>query len=104
MGQVLHALDEELDCYKYDTWMCHLPDEKGNIGSFQTRIGNDGKQFMEVLEQRRPQKAVDEWRQLIKVCIKARNSVCQIINSSALTIFCSNRLIKLFSLYVANRS
>ena len=24
-GQVLHALDEELPCIYYNTWMCHLP-------------------------------------------------------------------------------
>jgi len=43
-GQVLHALDEELPCIYYNTWMCHLPE-----GSFLTEVGND--QFLDVLKE-----------------------------------------------------
>ena len=43
-GQVLHALDEPLECVYYNTWMCHLPE-----GSFLTEVGND--QFVDVLKE-----------------------------------------------------
>ena len=60
-GQVLHALDEPLECVYYNTWMCHLPE-----GSFLTEVGND--QFIEVLEQYVEDvdgvNAADEWRRL----------------------------------------
>ena len=60
-GQVLHALDEPLECVYYNTWMCHLPE-----GSFLTEVGND--QFIEVLDRYVEDvdgvNAADEWRRL----------------------------------------
>ena len=60
-GQVLHALDEPLECVYYNTWMCHLPE-----GSFLTEVGND--QFIDVLEKYVEDvdgiNAADEWRRL----------------------------------------
>ena len=60
-GQVLHALDEPLECVYYNTWMCHLPE-----GSFLTEVGND--QFIDVLEEYVEDvdgiNAADEWRRL----------------------------------------
>lgn len=57
-GQVLHALDEPLECVYYNTWMCHLPE-----GSFLTEVGND--QFIDVLEKYVEDvdgiNAADEW-------------------------------------------
>lgn len=36
LAQVLEALDERVECIKYDSWMCYLPE-----GEFLTRIGPD---------------------------------------------------------------
>ena len=41
-GQILHAVDEKVECVRYNTWMCHLPE-----GTFVTEVGND--QFLECL-------------------------------------------------------
>jgi hypothetical protein len=56
LWQVIHALDEELPCVYYNTWMCHLPE----TGSFITEVGND--QFLEVLAERYDQEAVQQWK------------------------------------------
>ena len=56
IGQVLHALDEELPCYYYNTWMCHLP----VTGSVLTEVGND--QFLEILDEYYGAEAVQEWK------------------------------------------
>ena len=63
LGQLLHALDEELPCIEYSTWMCHLPE----MGSFLTTIGDNGKQFASVLRKHRGDVAVREWEQLMEV-------------------------------------
>ncbi len=56
-GQVLHAIDEDVECAEYNTWMCHLPE-----GTFLTEIGND--QFLECLREYVDEDAVEEWRRL----------------------------------------
>lgn len=43
LAQVLEALDERVECVKYDSWMCYLPE-----GEFLTRIGPDD--FFQVRE------------------------------------------------------
>jgi hypothetical protein len=53
---VIHALDEELPCVYYNTWMCHLPQS----GSFLTEVGND--QFLDVLAEHYDQDAVEQWK------------------------------------------
>ena len=66
-GQILHALDEPLECVYYNTWMCHLPE-----GSFVTEIGND--QFTDVLRRYVDDDAADEWirlKELMKPLAKA---------------------------------
>eukprot|EP00238_Polyblepharides_amylifera_P011578 CAMPEP_0196581954 /NCGR_PEP_ID=MMETSP1081-20130531/36644_1 /TAXON_ID=36882 /ORGANISM="Pyramimonas amylifera, Strain CCMP720" /LENGTH=517 /DNA_ID=CAMNT_0041902375 /DNA_START=202 /DNA_END=1755 /DNA_ORIENTATION=+ len=55
VGQVLHALDEDLECVYYNTWMMHLP----VIGTVITEVGSD--QFLQVLEEHVGRDAVDEW-------------------------------------------
>jgi len=56
-GQVLHAIDEAVECARYNTWMCYLPE-----GDFRTEVGND--QFLEVLEKYVGGDAKEEWMRL----------------------------------------
>ena len=59
-GQVLHAIDEEVECVNYNTWMCYLPE-----GDFLTEVGND--QFLDVLAKFVGADAVSEWTRLKKL-------------------------------------
>eukprot|EP00898_Chlorokybus_atmophyticus_P007437 jgi/Chlat1/7695/Chrsp64S00562 len=54
LGQVLHALDVDLPCIKYDAWYCHLPE-----GSFLAKVG--AEQFHEILKKVSGPGAVKEW-------------------------------------------
>jgi len=56
-GQVLHAIDENVECVEYNTWMCHLPE-----GTFLTEVGND--QFLDCLREYVDEDAVEEWKRL----------------------------------------
>ena len=68
IGQVLHALDEELPCARYNTWMVHMPeDDESAMGSFLTAIGDDGASFKEALRRFRGERAVREWEALLAV-------------------------------------
>ena len=57
LAQVFNALDIELPCYKYNTWMCHLPE-----GKFLTEVG--AEQFCDILKEFRGDGAVAEWKRL----------------------------------------
>ena len=57
LTQVFNALEIDLPCYHYNTWMCHLPE-----GKFLTEVG--AKQFCEVLQDLRGDEAVREWKNL----------------------------------------
>ena len=68
IGQVLHALEEELPCEKYNTWMVHMPeDDESAMGSFLTSIGDDGASFKEALRKYRGERAVREWEALLSI-------------------------------------
>ncbi|CAI7844859.1 unnamed protein product [Closterium sp. NIES-53] len=60
LAQVLDALGESVPCAAYDSWMCYLPE-----GDFLSRIGPS--HFIEVLQQRVGEEAVQDWRKLMAV-------------------------------------
>ncbi|CAI5501439.1 unnamed protein product [Closterium sp. Naga37s-1] len=60
LAQVLDALGESVPCAAYDSWMCYLPE-----GDFLSRIGPS--HFIEVLQQRVGEDAVQDWRKLMAV-------------------------------------
>ncbi|MEM8603977.1 MAG: NAD(P)/FAD-dependent oxidoreductase [Cyanobacteria bacterium P01_H01_bin.121] len=57
LRQVLDAIEEDLPCFNYDTWGCHLPE-----GDFDTQVG--AEQFCDVLQTLRGSQAVQEWQNL----------------------------------------
>lgn len=96
IGQVLHALDEDLPCVYYNTWMCHLPES----GTFLTEVGND--QFNGVLQKYYGPEAAQEWKdlkQFMKPLAKASTSLPSIAVRSdpAALITLSRFFPKIFS-------
>lgn len=59
LAQVLDALDEHVECEKYNSWMVYLPE-----GEFLTRIGPTD--FFKDLEKYAGANAVAEWRRLLE--------------------------------------
>mmetsp|Transcript_15828 Transcript_15828/g.51856 ORF Transcript_15828/g.51856 Transcript_15828/m.51856 type:complete len:564 (+) Transcript_15828:3-1694(+) len=59
IGQVLHALGEDLPCINYNTWHVHLPE-----GSFITEVGSS--QWQECLTKYVDDEAVQEWEKLLE--------------------------------------
>mmetsp|Transcript_10336 Transcript_10336/g.21556 ORF Transcript_10336/g.21556 Transcript_10336/m.21556 type:complete len:583 (-) Transcript_10336:1049-2797(-) len=59
LGQVLHALDEPLECVTYDTWICYLPEGtfvcKTNAEKYSKELGRLGGPGAE-----------DDWKKLEK--------------------------------------
>eukprot|EP00976_Prorocentrum_cordatum_P071983 1180531-Prorocentrum_minimum.AAC.9 len=59
LGQVLHALDEPLECVTYDTWICYLPE-----GTFVCKC--DAEEYSRELGRLGGPGAEDDWKKLEK--------------------------------------
>ncbi|MCO5547684.1 hypothetical protein L7F22_001135 [Adiantum nelumboides] len=69
LAQVLDALDEPVECEKYDSWMVYLPE-----GEFLSRIGPT--EFFKDLEKYAGANSVAEWKRLLVSILQAHTYYC----------------------------